>query len=225
MEVIPHINSVYANSWMGWVMFVLLVLILLDSSKQYNLLMGVRSVVSQAERAYTVHSRAWGSEIGVRLFRLGVVSMAVWILTIANNPSPIANSLSPIANSQSPIAYAKILALVGGVYALQRLLLRGVGQVFVSSKQRIAAIEQYNGICTMACVSLYPILLVLMNVTTPNLAQILCGIVLVLFIGLVVWKSIRLFYVNILSILYILIYIIYLEIIPIVVIISLAKNI
>ena len=180
--------------------------------------MGVRSVVSQAERAYTVHSRAWGSEIGVRLFRLGVVSMAVWILTIANNPSPI-------ANSQSPIAYAKILALVGGVYAMQRLLLRGVGQVFVSSKQRIAAIEQYNGICTMACVSLYPILLVLMNVTTPNLAQILCGIVLVLFIGLVVWKSVRLFYVNILSILYILIYIIYLEIIPIVVIISLAKNI
>ena len=217
MEVIPHINSVYANSWTGWVMFVLLVLILLDSSKQYNLLMGVRSVVSQAERAYT-NSRAWGSEIGVRLFRLGVVSMAVWILTIANNPSPI-------ANSQSPIAYAKILALVGGVYALQRLLLRGVGQVFVSSKQRIAAIEQYNGICTIACVSLYPILLVLMNVTTPNLAQILCGIVLVLFIGLVVWKSVRLFYVNILSILYILIYIIYLEIIPIVVIISLAKNI
>ena len=217
MEVIPHINSVYANSWVGWVMFVLLVLILLDSSHQYNLLMGVRSVVSQAERAYT-NSRAWGSEIGVRLFRLGVVSMAVWILTIANNPSPI-------ANSQSPIAYAKILALVGGVYALQRLLLRGVGQVFVSSKQRIAAIEQYNGICTMACVSLYPILLVLMNVTTPNLAQILCGIVLVLFIGLVVWKSVRLFYVNILSILYILIYIIYLEIIPIVVIISLAKNI
>ena len=217
MEVIPHINSVYANSWTGWVMFVLLVLILLDSSHQYNLLMGVRSVVSQAERAYT-NSRAWGSEIGVRLFRLGVVSMAVWILTIANNPSPI-------ANSPSPIAYAKILALVGGVYALQRLLLRGVGQVFVSNKQRIAAIEQYNGICTMACVSLYPILLVLMNVTTPNLAQILCGIVLVLFIGLVVWKSVRLFYVNILSILYILIYIIYLEIIPIVVIISLAKNI
>ena len=217
MDILPHISSVYANSWMGWVMFVLLVLILLDSSKQYNLLMGVRSVVSQAERAYT-NSRAWGSEIGVRLFRLGVVSMAVWILTIANNPSPI-------ANSQSPIAYAKILALVGGVYALQRLLLRGVGQVFVSSKQRIAAIEQYNGICTMACVSLYPILLVLMNVTTPNLAQILCGIVLVLFIGLVVWKSVRLFYVNILSILYILIYIIYLEIIPIVVIISLAKNI
>lgn len=210
MDILPHISSVYANSWMGWVMFVLLVLILLDSSKQYNLLMGVRSVVSQAERAYT-NSRAWGSEIGVRLFRLGVVSMAVWILTIAN--------------SQSPIAYAKILALVGGVYALQRLLLRGVGQVFVSSKQRIASIEQYNAICTMACVSLYPILLVLMNVTTPNLAQILCGIVLVLFIGLVVWKSIRLFYVNILSILYILIYIIYLEIIPIVVIISLAKNI
>ena len=208
MDILPHISSVYANSWMGWVMFVLLVLILLDSSKQYNLLMGVRSVVSQAERAYT-NSRAWGSEIGVRLFRLGVVSMAVWI----------------IANSQSLIAYAKVLALVGGVYALQRLLLRGVGQVFVSSKQRIAAIEQYNGICTIACVSLYPILLVLMNVTTPNLAQILCGIVLVLFIGLVVWKSIRLFYVNILSILYILIYIIYLEIIPIVVIISLAKNI
>ena len=218
MEVIPHINSVYANSWVGWVMLVLLVVMLLDSSNQYNLLMGVRSVVSQAERVYSAHSRAWGSEIGVRLFRLGVVSMAVWILTIANSPSPI-------ANSQSPIAYAKVLALVGAVYAVQRLLLWLVGRVFLSSKQLDTALEQYNGICTIACVSLYPILLVMMNVTNTYLAQILCGIVVVGFMGLVFWKSIRLFYASILSIVYILIYIIYIEILPIVAIISLAKNI
>ena len=214
MDMVPHILSVYANAWTGWVMLALLLLLVLNHSPQYSLIGSVKNVFSHAERVYGAQSRAWGSEVCEWLFRIGVLAMAVWILAIGNGRLAIGNGA---------MGYAKVLGVVLGVYIVQRLVLRGVGYVFVSRKQLSAAMEQYNAICSAACVCLYPIVLVVMNVPTAHLAQILCGAVLVAFVGMIVWKSIRLFYTNILSLLYILLYIIFLEIMPIMVIFSVAK--
>lgn len=214
MDMVPHILSVYANAWTGWVMLALLLLLVLNHSPQYSLIGSVKNVFSHAERVYGAQSRAWGSEVCEWLFRIGVLAMAVWILAMGNGRLAIGNGA---------MGYAKVLALVLGVYIVQRLVLRGVGYVFVSRKQLSAAMEQYNAICSAACVCLYPIVLVVMNVPAAHLAQILCGAVLVAFVGMIVWKSIRLFYTNILSLLYILLYIIFLEIMPIMVIFSVAK--
>ena len=207
MDMVPQILSVYANAWTGWVMLALLLLLVLNHTPQYSLIGSVKNVFSHAERVYGAQSRAWGSEVCEWLFRIGVLAMAVWILAIGNGA----------------MGYAKVLGVVLGVYIVQRLVLRGVGYVFVSRKQLSAAMEQYNAICSAACVCLYPIVLVVMNVPAAHLAQILCGAVLVAFVGMIVWKSIRLFYTNILSLLYILLYIIFLEIMPIMVIFSVAK--
>ena len=212
--MVPHILSVYANAWTGWVMLALLLLLVLNHSPQYSLIGSVKNVFSHAERVYGAQSRAWGSEVCEWLFRIGVLAMAVWVLVIGNGQLAIGNGA---------MGYAKVLGVVLGVYIVQRLVLRGVGYVFVSRKQLSAAMEQYNAICSAACVCLYPIVLVVMNVPAAHLAQILCGAVLVAFVGMIVWKSIRLFYTNILSLLYILLYIIFLEIMPIMVIFSVAK--
>lgn len=214
MDMVPHILSVYANAWTGWVMLALLLLLVLNHSPQYSLIGSVKNVFSHAERVYGAQSRAWGSEVCEWLFRIGVLAMAVWVLVIGYGRLAIGNGA---------MGYAKVLALVLAVYVVQRLVLRGVGYVFVSRKQLSAAMEQYNAICSAACVCLYPIVLVVMNVPAAHLAQILCGAVLVAFVGMIVWKSIRLFYTNILSLLYILLYIIFLEIMPIMVIFSVAK--
>ena len=207
MEIVEHISSVYANGWVSWVLLALLLLLVLNRSAGMGVIGILRSVFSQSERVYGAQSRAWGSEVCEWLFRIGVLAMAVWILAIGNGA----------------MGYAKVLGVVLGVYIVQRLVLRGVGYVFVSRKQLSAAMEQYNAICSAACVCLYPIVLVVMNVPAAHLAQILCGAVLVAFVGMIVWKSIRLFYTNILSLLYILLYIIFLEIMPIMVIFSVAK--
>ena len=221
MDMVPHILSVYANAWTGWVMLALLLLLVLNHSPQYSLIGSVKNVFSHAERVYGAQSRAWGSEVCEWLFRIGVLAMAVWILAIGNGRLDMGNGRLAIGNGA--MGYAKVLALVLAVYVVQRLVLRGVGYVFVSRKQLSAAMEQYNAICSAACVCLYPIVLVVMNVPATHLAQILCGAVLVAFVGMIVWKSIRLFYTNILSLLYILLYIIFLEIMPIMVIFSVAK--
>ena len=221
MDMVPHILSVYANAWTGWVMLALLLLLVLNHSPQYSLIGSVKNVFSHAERVYASQSRAWGSEVCEWLFRIGVLAMAVWVLAIGNGRLDMGYGRLAIGNGA--MGYAKVLALVLAVYIVQRLVLRGVGYVFVSRKQLSAAMEQYNAICSAACVCLYPIVLVVMNVPAAHLAQILCGAVLVAFVGMIVWKSIRLFYTNILSLLYILLYIIFLEIMPIMVIFSVAK--
>ena len=221
MDMVPHILSVYANAWTGWVMLALLLLLVLNHTPQYSLIGSVKNVFSHAERVYASQSRAWGSEVCEWLFRIGVLAMAVWILAIGNGRLDMGYGRLAIGNGA--MGYAKVLALVLAVYVVQRLVLRGVGHVFVSRKQLSAAMEQYNAICSAACVCLYPIVLVVMNVPAAHLAQILCGAVLVAFVGMIVWKSIRLFYTNILSLLYILLYIIFLEIMPIMVIFSVAK--
>jgi uncharacterized membrane protein (Fun14 family) len=202
-------------------MLALLLLLVLNHSPQYSLIGSVKNVFSHAERVYGAQSRAWGSEVCEWLFRIGVLAMAVWILAIGNGRLDMGYGRLALGNGA--MGYAKVLALVLGVYIVQRLVLRGVGYVFVSRKQLSAAMEQYNAICSAACVCLYPIVLVVMNVPAAHLAQILCGAVLVAFVGMIVWKSIRLFYTNILSLLYILLYIIFLEIMPIMVIFSVAK--
>ena len=221
MDMVPHILSVYANAWTGWVMLALLLLLVLNHSPQYSLIGSVKNVFSHAERVYGAQSRAWGSEVCEWLFRIGVLAMAVWILAIGNGRLDMGYGRLAIGNGA--MGYAKVLGVVLAVYVVQRLVLRGVGHVFVSRKQLSAAMEQYNAICSAACVCLYPIVLVVMNVPAAHLAQILCGAVLVAFVGMIVWKSIRLFYTNILSLLYILLYIIFLEIMPIMVIFSVAK--
>jgi|GEM_PF-805574 len=221
MEIVEHISSVYANGWTGWVLLALLLLLIINRSARVGVIGSVRSVFSQSERVYASQSRAWGSELCEYAFRLGVLAMAVWVLVVGDGLLAIGDEQWAIGNGA--MGYAKVFALVLGVYVAQRLVLRGVGHVFVANKQLDAAMEQYNGICSMACVCLYPILLVLTNVHIAYLAQILCGGVLLLFVLCVLWKSIRLFYTNILSLLYILLYIIFLEIMPIMVIFSVAK--
>lgn len=221
MEIVEHISSVYANGWVSWVLLALLLLLVLNRSAGMGVIGSLRSVFSQSERVYGAQSRAWGSEVCEWLFRIGVLAMAVWVLVIGNGRLDM--GYGQLAIGYGAMGYAKVLGVVLGVYIVQRLVLRGVGYVFVSRKQLSAAMEQYNAICSAACVCLYPIVLVVMNVPAAHLAQILCGAVLVAFVGMIVWKSIRLFYTNILSLLYILLYIIFLEIMPIMVIFSVAK--
>ncbi len=216
MELVSHISSIYANAWTGWVLLALLLLLVLNHSPQYSLIGSVKNVFSHAERVYGAQSRAWGSEVCEWLFRIGVLAMAVWILAIGDGRLAIGNGA---------MGYAKVLALVLAVYVVQRFILRGVGYVFIQRKQLDSAMEQYNAICSAACVCLYPIVLVVTNVPVAHLAQILCGAVLMAFVGIIVWKSIRLFYTNMLSLLYISLYIIFLEIMPIMATVSVAKHI
>lgn len=206
MVNLPHISSLYATPWVAWVMFALLVIALFNPQSR---LVGVtwHGVFSHSERTYSVRARDWSNEISLRVFRLGIMAMALFLLVIPTETAQI-------------MMFVKVLGIVAVVYTLQLLLLYGVGVVFVPAKRMAVAMEQYSNLRTLMCVGLYPILLLLTNIPSPLLAQVLCAIVLLSFVLVLLGKCIQLFYTTPISVLYIVLYIIFLEILPLMVSVS-----
>lgn len=211
MDLLPRISSLYSQAWVFWVMFALFAVAMLSLIPQAA--RGtLQTLFSRAERTYSVRNREWISELTLRLFRVGVLAMAllIWI--------------TPQADA-SLLSYAKALGILVVIYAAQTLLIYGVGKVFLHSKRMEIAMEQYSAIRTLLCIGLYPILLVLTNLSLPTLPAILYGIIFGLYIVALIAKSIQLFYAHILSILYILLYILCLEVLPIMASVAVAKQI
>ncbi len=211
MEILPRISSLYSQTWVFWVMFTLLAVAMLSLIPQAAA-STLQAVFSRAERTYSVRNREWMSELTLRLFRVGVLAMAllIWI-----QPQGEASLLN----------YAKALGILVAVYAVQTLLIYAVGAVFISSKRMDVAMEQYSAIRTLLCVGLYPILLLLTNLSLPSLPVIAYGIIFGLYIVALIAKGIQLFYAHILSILYILLYIVCLEVLPLLVSVAVAERI
>ena len=208
---LPHISSLYSESWVAWLLFALLVIAL---SNPFVRMVGVtwHSVFSQSERAYTPQTHDWLSEITLRIFQLGVVTigMLMWILPQGN---------------VEPILFAQSLGIVTAVYVVQSVLTFAVGHVFVSAKRLGIAWAQHNNIRTLMCIGIYPVLLLLLNITNSMVPQILCGIIVVLFVLLLAGKCLQLFYTGALSILYVLLYVVCLEILPLGMCVFLIKDI
>lgn len=211
MDLLPRISSLYSQTWVFWVMFTLLAVAMLSLIPQAAA-STLQAVFSRAERTYSVRNREWMSELTLRLFRVGVLAMAllIWI-----QPQGEASLLN----------YAKALGILVAVYAVQTLLIYAVGAVFISSKRMDVAMEQYSAIRTLLCVGLYPILLLLTNLSLPSLPVIAYGIIFGLYIVALIAKGIQLFYAHILSILYILLYIVCLEVLPLLVSVAVAERI
>ena len=208
---LPHISSLYSESWVAWLVFALVVIAL---SNPFVRMVGVtwHGVFSQSERAYTPQTHDWLSEITLRIFQLGVatIGMLMWILPHGD---------------VEPILFAQALGIVTAVYVVQSLLTFAVGHVFVSAKRFGIAWTQHNNIRTLMCIGIYPVLLLLLNTTASMVPQILCGIIVVLFVMLLAGKCLQLFYAGPLSILYVLLYVVCLEILPLGMCVFLIKHI
>jgi hypothetical protein len=118
--------------------------------------------------------------------------------------------------------YGIILGVVSLAYLVQELLIRLVGVVFVSHRVLEGALDQRTLINNALC-GMLPLVVLLLGV--EPFGMIVLFVLLSLYVGMLLIKSVQLFYRNILSILYILLYIISLELIPMVGTILWIKNI
>lgn len=206
MHIVDHISSLYSDSWVVWTLFVLLFIALLNRSSETNIVIAFRNVTSHSERIYTSQTQSWLSMITSRVFCFGILAMAMMVLVYQGGAIRM-------------VQYLQVLGIVGLVFVVQRLLLHLVGYVFVPMKKMNNAMEQYRVLRMLACMLLFPIVLLMINFPNPLLARILCGIVGGVYGLVLLGKCVQLFYRNILSILYILLYITILEILPIAVIV------
>jgi hypothetical protein len=203
MPIYSHISSLYSAPWVSWVLFGLLVI------AQWQWLtinrhgaLSLSSIYSQAERTYNIHRPSPIGTILQHFFRWCIVAIAANVL------------VSPVADF-TPIFYLKTVGIVMVIYTIQWICLQVVGNVFLSPKIRSNAMEQYSHIRTLACLLLYPILLILTNIPHSQFDWWLIGAVAACYLLTLLWKCFQIFYKNILTLLYISLYVVFLELLPI----------
>jgi hypothetical protein len=207
MEMISRISSPVSESWVAWILLLLVVLWLLNSMFVPEISMVFRGLFSRGERTYLSNGgqlqyTTWG-------FRVGVVALLVQMLLVKGEGFVF-------------VDYSIIFGIMSLAYLVQELLIRLVGAVFVSHRVLEGALDQRTLLNNALC-GMLP--LVVLSSRMERLGVIVLFALLSLYIGILLIKSVQLFYKNILSILYISLYIISLEFIPLVGAILWIKNI
>ena len=207
MEMISRISSPVSESGVAWILLLLVVLWLLNSMFVPEISLVFRGLFSRGERTYLSNGgqlqyTTWG-------FRVGVVALLVQMLLVKGEGFAF-------------VDYGIIFGIMSLAYLVQELLIRLVGAVFVSHRVLEGALDQRTLLNNALC-GMLP--LVVLSSRMERLGVIVLFALLSLYIGILLIKSVQLFYKNILSILYISLYIISLEFIPLVGAILWIKNI
>ena len=184
-----------------WVLFGLLLLALCVGFLGSDIAALARSLFSKSDRMY-VDRNTQGilQTIIVQSFRIGVIAL-VGYLWIYN------------ANDFAIVNYLLVVGIVASLLLVQWLLLKGIGNVFLTPKQLAIAMEQRSVVCNTMAMLLWPIALVMIYIG-KEASTVLCGIAGGVYVVLICVKYMQLFYQNVLSIGYMLLYVISLEVLP-----------
>lgn len=204
MHTIPTISSPFSEPWTAWVLLLILVLGILVNVTQPGVIWNsFRTLLSKPERSYAdTQSNVTGQMI-LRLFRLLTVSMAYYLVLYRTG-------------TFSLLHYGLIIALVGGVDIVRWLLILMIDYTFRLQKKCATITMHYSAIQTAACCALYPFMLWIMyygiNAFLTKGVLVLIGITL----ALILYKFMRAYLRNAVSLFYIIIYVMTLEVLPLV---------
>lgn len=201
LDTIPHISSPYSATWVVWLLLGLMVAALLNRSSRMDIALTLRTIFSRSERYYSTQTQSWSSSILTGIFEWSVVALTAYLLMYNGGVFGI-------------VSFLKVMGIVAVVYFLQWISVVAVGNVFLQIKTYTNATEQYLSLRAMACILLYPLLIIAVNIPSTIVLKIATGIVAAIYLLLLLIKMVMLFYRNIGSLIYILLYITYLEIIP-----------
>ena len=201
MDNIVRIWSPYSAPWVMWVLLGLLLLALCVGFLGSDIAALARSLFSKSDRIY-VDRNTQGilQTMMVLSFRIGVIAL-VGYLWIYN------------ANDFAIVNYLLVVGIVASLLLVQWLLLKGIGNVFLTPKQLAIAMEQRSVVCNAMAMLLWPIALVMIYIG-KEASTVLCGIAGGVYVVLICVKYMQLFYQNVLSIGYMLLYVISLEVLP-----------
>ena len=201
MDNVARILSPDSASWVMWVLFGLLLLALCVGFLGSDIAALARSLFSKSDRMY-VDRNTQGilQTIIVQSFRIGVIALVGYLWIYNANDFAIGN-------------YLLVVGIVASLLLVQWLLLKGIGNVFLTPKQLAIAMEQRSVVCNTMAMLLWPIALVMIYIG-KEASTVLCGIAGGVYVVLICVKYMQLFYQNVLSIGYMLLYVISLEVLP-----------
>ena len=207
MDVITRISSPMTESWFAWLFFAFFVLWVSKGMFLAEASLVFRGLFSKGERSYVGNT---GLQYLTTLYRAGIMALLIYMLIHVTGEFTFIN-------------YSIVLGVILAAILTQNLLTRLVGLVFLSNRMLEGALEQRRLIGDVLC-GLIPLAIMLLYMI-PACNMVVVIVLSLLYVGMILVKSIQLFYNNLLSVLYVLLYITSLEVIPLVVAILWIKNI
>ena len=207
MDVITRISSPMTESWFAWLFFAFFVFWVSKGMFLAEASLVFRGLFSKGERSYVGNT---GLQYLTTLYRAGIMALLIYMLIHVTGEFTFIN-------------YSIVLGVILAAILTQNLLTRLVGLVFLSNRMLDGALEQRRLIGDVLC-GLIPLAIMLLYMI-PACNMVVVIVLSLLYVGMILVKSIQLFYNNLLSVLYVLLYITSLEVIPLVVAILWIKNI
>lgn len=199
---IPHIISSLNSPWCAWTMLILLLCGILSEWFQPGVISQAHnSLVVRNDRIYKESPANFLGQLFVSLFRLGTFAMALYLCQ------------APGQNIAYPVFWI-ICGLVLTVFLVKMLCNSLIDYTFMLSQRFGAQYEHYGNLFTLVAMILYPMMLILLHVSSPIVTRWICGIVIVLFILVWAYRIIRTYVTSPGAVVYMLLYICTLEILP-----------
>ena len=201
-EGIEHILSPLSAPWCGWVMMGLLLSAILSEWFQPGIItQSYESLLAHTDRMYKQSPNTFLGQLLMAFFRIGTIAMALCLCVYKEMQFSFA-------------VYGVVCALVVVVLMLKMLCNITIDYTFQLSQRYGKATEIYADLFTMAVMVLYPVVLVMLRLNNPVLTQWGVGIVALIFIGMWMYRSARLYLVSPQAAGHLLVYMATLEILP-----------
>ena len=159
------------------------------------------SLVAKADRTYKEAPVNTFGQLFIALFRIGTLALGLCLCLATDGPF-------------SFVGYSVVCGLILGMLLLKMLCNLLLDYTFLLTRRAVAPYEHYANIATLATLVLYPAILILMHVGTPAAGRWVVGIVTVLFLGMWLYRSFRLFVTSLRALLYLVLYVATLEVLP-----------
>ena len=201
-EGIAHIISPLSAPWCGWTMLVLMLCAILSEWTQPGIItQAYESLIVHTERTYKGSPNTFLGQFLMALFRIGTIGMALCLCVYQGT-------------GFSFTAFAGICGLVVALVLVKMLVNVVINYTFALSNRFGNAYEIYADITTLAVLALYPIVLVMLRVDNPEITRWGAGVVALLFLGVWIYRSMRMYVVSPLAVVYLALYIGTLEVLP-----------
>lgn len=214
MEGMMHILSPASAPWCGWIMVLLLVAGIFSEWLQPGLVTKAPTTLTAriTDRMYKDAPTNFMGQLFVSIFRLGTITMAIYLCFYTENHYPI-------------VAFGAVCALVLAVVLVKMLFNILVNYTFDISRRFGDMYDHYANITTLTSLALFPLVLILLQFGNPALNKWILGITALLFIGMWLYRSIRTYVSSLPSLIYWVMYICTLELLPIALLIYLSGKI
>ncbi|MBR4705051.1 MAG: DUF4271 domain-containing protein [Paludibacteraceae bacterium] len=202
MAEIEHIISPLSAPWCAWTMLVLLLIAILSEWLQPGVItQAALSLVARTDRTYKEAPANTFGQLFIALFRIGTLALGLCLCLATDGQF-------------SFVGFSVVCGLILGMLLLKMLCNQLLDYTFLLTRRAVAPYEHYANIATLATLVLYPAILILMHVGTPVAGRWVVGIVTILFIGMWLYRSFRLFVTSVRDLLYLMLYVATLEILP-----------